>query len=303
MKRIDGYLVIDDYEYVVLDNGRRRCSTCIEGELYYFKETDKMYEEVIGYNILKFLGIDACYNDLAILDGKCGIISKALINNKGKLISGSELLGDYLANNFDTVSDMGFVGELANSVKKYGLGDTMRYFSSFYVNNLEVIRGALEDRYKDNIDINSVMNEFIVMYIITIIFADIDKNPNNWFIIENDSKIRLAPIFDNGEMFDYYYDECEIDEVFGSFSVSFEDSNLNQMESLKVFFNTYGYDYFCLFNDIFNKVMLNFDEILKMCEIQIGCDIPAENRERLIVAFNSHCERIQSVIDDYRRKR
>lgn len=261
-----------------------------------------MYEEVIGYNILKFLGIDACYNDLAILDGKKGIISKALINNKGKLISGSELLGDYLANNFDAVSDMGFVGELANSVKKYGL-DTTRYFSSFYVNNLEVIRGALEDRYKDNIDINSVMNDFIVMYIITIIFADIDKNPNNWFIIESDDKIKLSSIIDNGEMLSYYDGECNVDNVFSAFSVSFKDSNLNQMESLKVFFDTYGYESFCLFRDMFNKVLFNFDEILKMCEVQIGCDIPDVDRERIIVAFNMHCERIQKVIDDYIEKK
>ena len=40
--------------------------------------------------------------------------------------------------NFDIIKDMGFVGEIAARVKEYGLGDTTRYLSSIYINNLEI---------------------------------------------------------------------------------------------------------------------------------------------------------------------
>ena len=65
----------------------------INGEEYYFKELDNPYNELLGYNACKHLGIDACYTDLAILDGKCGVISKSLRDNSSKLVSGDELLG------------------------------------------------------------------------------------------------------------------------------------------------------------------------------------------------------------------
>ena len=297
MERIDGYLVIDDYKNVDFDSDRRRYLVYIDGIEYYFKETDMVYEEIIGYNALKFLGIDACYTDLAILNGKRGIISRSFRDNSSKLISGSELLGDYLAHNFDAVAAMGFVGELANWVRLYGIEDKMKYLSSFYVNNLEVICSALEDKYKNKVDIKKIMHEFIVMYMVTIIFGDIDKNPNNWFIMENVNGVRLAPLFDNGELLSYYDDECDPNDVFSIFSVCFEDVNVNQMESLKVFFKRY--DYFDLFNEMFNKVMFNFNEILKMSEVQIGRDIPDDDKGRLIEAFNKHCNRIKGVVDSY----
>jgi hypothetical protein len=48
---------------------------------------------------------------------------------------------------------------------------------------------------------------------------------------------------------------------------------------------------------------MNFDEILKLCESQIRREIPEYDKERIIVAFNKHCERIQKVIDSYGKKR
>lgn len=301
MERIEGYLVIDGYKKVDANNDKGHYWVYIDGEEYYFKEMDNPYRELIGYNAAKYLEIDACYTDLAILNGKRGIISKSLRNNK--LISGDELLGDYLVNNFDSVSDMGFVGELANRIKEYGLGDTTRYLSSIYINNLEIIWQALEDRYKSKINIESIMEEFVAMYMFTILFADVDKHPGNWFIIEENNEVRLAPIFDNGDILVSYEDGYDANNVLISYSTNFRDSEVNIVESLKVFFDTSSYEYFLLFVNLYDKVVMNFDEIINLSEKQIGCDIPSYEKEKIIVSFNKHCEIIQDVINSYRKKR
>lgn len=173
MERIDGYLVIDDYKRVVSDKDEKRCWVYLDGEEYYFKPTtvfdvdnklvNYAYKELVGYQAAKFLGINACYCDLAILNGEKGVISKSLRNDEVKLVSGNEILGDYIADNFEIVKSMGFGDELASQIEKYGLGDTTRYFSAMYINNLEIIWQALEYKYKDRIDIYSVMKQFVMM--------------------------------------------------------------------------------------------------------------------------------------------
>lgn len=303
MERIDGYLVIDDCKRVVSDKDKNHYWIYIEGVEYYFKEVGNKYRELVGYQAAKYLGIDACYTDLAILDGKRGVISKSLRNNKSKLVSGDELLGEYLAHNFDNIRDMGFIGSDADNVKEYGLGDTTRYLSSIYINNLEIIWQALEDRYKDKINISEVMEQFVIMYMFTILFSDIDKHPGNWFIEEGKDGVRLAPILDNGDLLINYDDGYEADNVIMSFSTNFKDRETKLVETLKVFFETSSYEYFLMFVSMFDKVFMNFDIILQNVEKQIGREIPDYEKEKIIVAFNKNCSKIQSVIDRYRKRK
>jgi hypothetical protein len=296
-------LVIDGCKKVNSDKDKNHYWVYINGKEYYFKEMDNPYNELLGYNACKYLGIDACYIDLAILDGKYGIISKSLRDNGSKLVSGDELLGDYLANNFEIIRDMGFVGEIANRVKEYGLGDTTRYLSSIYINNLEIIWQALEDKYKGLIDIEKVMEQFVYMYMFTILFADIDKHPGNWYIMECENEVRLAPILDNGDILIGYEDGYEADNVIACFSTNFSDHEVNQINSLKTFFEISSYEYFLLFVSMFNKVVMNFDKIINLCEKQIGREIPKYEKEKIITSFNKNCEKIQGVINEYKKRK
>lgn len=206
MKRIDGYLRLDGCKKIVSDKDNNHYWIYIEGVEYYFKEVGNKYRELVGYQAAKYLGIDACYTDLAILDGKRGVISKSLRNNKSKLVSGDELLGEYLAHNFDVIRDMGFIGS-------------------------------------------------------------------------------------------------EADNVIMSFSTNFKDRETKLVETLKVFFETSSYEYFLMFVSMFDKVFMNFDIILQNVEKQIGREIPDYEKEKIIVAFNKNCSKIQSVIDSYRKRK
>lgn len=304
MERIDGYLVIDGCKKVRADKDKDHYWVYIENQEYYFKEMDNPYNELLGYNACKYLGIDACYTDLAILDGKRGVISKSLRNNKSKLVSGDELLGDYLAHNFDIISDMGFVGVEADNVKEYGLvNTTIRYLNSIYINNLEIIWHALEDRYKDKINISEVMHQFVLMYIFTILFADIDKHPGNWYIMECENGVRLSPLFDNGDILVSYEGGYEPENVIACLSTNFNDNEVNQINSLKTFFEVSSYEYFLMFVSMFDKAVMNFDEIIKLCEKQIGRQIPKYEKEKIIVSFNKTQEKIQEVIDKYKKRK
>lgn len=304
MERIDGYLVIDDCKRVVSEKDDEQYWVYIDGEEYYFKPTvfgsrNYAYNELLGYHAAKFLGLGACFCDLAILNGEKGIISKSLRNDKVKLVSGSEILGDYLALNFDMVKDMGFDKELADSVYEYGLSGDKKYFSAMYVNNLEIIWHALEYRYKDKININEVMHQFILMYIFTIIFGDADKNPNNWFIMEDGDDISLSYLFDSMDIFIGYEAGYDPDKMTMSFSTNFKDYEVNLEESLKTFFKTSPREYYNWFVAIFNKVIMNFFVILEEIEKQIGMKIPLHDRNRLISNFNKNSLRIIEVIDSF----
>ena len=312
MERIDGYLVIDECKRVVSDKNDEQYWVYIDDEEYYFKPTvfdmgnefvNFAYKELVGYQAAKFLGIDACYTDLAVINGNKGIISKSLRKEGINLVSGNEILGDYIADNFDIVKDMGMGSELASQTEKYGLGDTTRYFSAMYINNLEMIWQALEYRYKDKINIKSIMHQFVLMYMFTIILGDADKHPGNWFILENGENIKLAPLFDNGNILIGYEEGYDIDKIKMNFSTNFKDYEVNLVQTLKVFLETSGEEYFDLFVNIFDKMLMNFDAILDMVEKQIGVEIPEYEKEKIIVAFNKNSEKITEIIDSFKIKR
>lgn len=312
MERVDGYLVIDECKRVVSDKNDEQYWVYIDDEEYYFKPTvfdlgnecvNFAYKELVGYQAAKFLGIDACYCDLAILNGEKGIISKSLRKNGVNLVSGNEILGDYIACNFDIVKDMGMGSELASQTEKYGLGDTTRYFSAMYINNLEMIWQALEYRYEDKINISSVMYQFVLMYMFTIIFGDADKHPGNWFIVEGKDEVKLAALFDNGNIFIGYEEGYDIDKINMNFSTRFKDYEVNLVQTLKVFLETSGEEYFDLFINMSDKILMNFDLILDMVQKQIQGEIPKDEKDKIIVAFNKNQEKINEVIDSFRTKR
>lgn len=111
MERIGGYLVIDECKNVEVDNSRSHYWVYIDGEEYYFKPIryHGNYNELIAYYGGMLLGIDMCYYDLAVLNGRYGYISKSLRGEDVGLVSGDDILLEYIKddNNVDSLLDMG----------------------------------------------------------------------------------------------------------------------------------------------------------------------------------------------------
>lgn len=297
MNRINGFLSIDDCKKKVIDVEKGYYLVYIDGEEYYYKTFSYglFGSELIAYYGAKLLGIDACFYDLAILNGEQGYISKSFKRENENFVLGEVILGDYLVNSMDFIKNMGLDRLTSSILEEKCMNKLSSYLCADYVNTLEIIWQALEYRYGNKIDIEKVMNQFVSMYLFTILFKDNDKHSGNWGVIENCDGIRLAPLFDNELIF------------YGGFSsinffVNFMDSNNNNgvLESLRVFFEVSSFEYFELFVEMFEKLTSNFELILEMVEKQIGMRINFMDRNYILCKFNENKENINQIIDSFK---
>ena len=280
MERRQGYLVIDDFSREQADYYEHYW-VCIEGVEYYFKPTEFVYNELIGYRIAQLLGIDACYCDLAILNGQRGIISKSLRSPNSKLVPGNLIVGEYAQKFPDIIKNMGFVGGNLEMIIKNCLdGNSSLVYS---INNLEVIIRALEWRYGHLVDINKIIEQFILMYLYTIIVTDVDRGPLNWMILEMPNNIGLGPLIDN----EWTFRDTDAETPISLF-VDFKDYYSTPFESLQYFLSVYPKKYFTLFEEMFDKVIVNFEGIIKAVEKQTGVPIPSEIKTKIVRKFTEN---------------
>lgn len=251
MERVNGFIKLDGCRckksgyigqyYVYIDD-----------EEYYFKPTKACYNEIVTYHILKFLGIDACYVDLAVLNGKFGVISKSLRKDGVKLVSGNVILRSYLSSSLGFIEKMGFDKRDYHYLKLYYLNVLSMYPRT--INTLEIIWQALEDRYKDRINISEVMDQFVIMHLFDIIVNNADRHEWNWMIEESDTGIKLVPLFD--------FDRCLKDKCTSfKMGVNFDDLYYggkimtSARDRLSNFLEVSSYDYLYLFLSMYEKVV------------------------------------------------
>lgn len=302
MERVNGYLVIDGCKREVVNNEKGQYFVYIDGEEYFYKPITYHYKELVAYYGAKMMGIDSCFYDLAVLDKEIGYISKSFRNKNARFILGQDILNDYLKGerrindrlikNIDIINDMG--------VRALGINDSndyvdVNYLGSDDLNNLEVIWQALEDRYKDKINISEVMEQFVLMYIFTIIFYDTDKHSGNWGMLENDNNVRLVPLFDNEFILNDCYSGVGL-------SVNFNDYNFDIMDSLINFFKISSKDFYNLFVSKFEMVEGNIENIFELVEMQIGAKIPDYDKECMQMMFDDNCSYIRYVLDGFKTK-
>lgn len=285
MERILGYLCIDEFDKVLVDSEKQHYWIYINGEEYYFKPTRHAYNEIIAYYGAKYFGIDACYYDLAMLNNEKGVISKSLRNPKIKLVSGDCILDNYLKKSYDELEKIGFSNK--NLSEDVMCDD---------INNLEVIYNALLCKYGNKIDIESVMNEFVLMYLFDILFCNVDRHAGNWMLLESCNDIKLAPLLDNELILKY--------DVFSgdvALKVNFNDSYSTSGESLRVFLNVYPLEYFKLIEERFLLVAENFIKIMNLVEEQIGSKMPLEIRNNLVSKFYINYSDLSKIMNDFKK--
>ena len=293
MERVNGFLKLDGC----------RCKKSsyigqyyvyIDGEEYYFKPTKSCYNEIVTYYILKFLGIDACSVDLATLNGRYGVISKSLRKEGVNLVSGNVILRSYLSNSLRFIEKMGFDNRYYRSLKLYYLNALSRPFKT--INSLDIIWQALEYRYKDEINISEVMDQFVVMHLFDIIVNNVDRHEWNWMIEESDEGIRLAPLFD----FDCCLKEnYKVFEMGVNFDDLYYDGKImdSARDRLANFLDVSSYDYLYLFLNMFNKVVNNFDIILSEVEEKIIRRIPVYVKKKMRDTLDKKSKQINELLD------
>lgn len=306
MKRIDGFLCIDDCNKELAHEHHKKTNHYwiqIDGTEYYFKPTKNYYNELLAYHTANFLGLDACYCDLAILNGEKGIISKSLRAKDTKLISGQQIIKDYAFSSISNlmwikkmIKDSGFINYLFDDAYR-----DKKDISIEYIHNLEIIWHALEAKYKDNqnFNIEKIMHQLVLMYIFTILVYDCDKYSSNWLLEESPTNIKLAPLFDNEDAFNYTNKKTNQNNIL-KFATNAETSDYNQLSSLKAFLSTSTPEYYDLFVDLFEKLSNNFDKILKNAETQIGTNLPTIKKEKIILGFHINMEQINTILKEFK---
>lgn len=291
MKRVNGFLCIDDCKRQESDY-RNQYWVEIDGEEYYFKPTDDFYVELICYHAANFLGFDACYLDLAILNGEKGIISKSLKKEDVNLVSGTDILNQYLVASEDVVRDMRYKFKIYRNAFK----------GAQTINSLEMIWQALEFKYKDKANIEEIMHQIVKMYFLDIILNNWDRHGDNWMIEESVDGIRLAPLFDWNIALKE--DFCRFE--MGTSATDLRKDNFGKGAFQKMVYNFFeisSSEYFEMFINIFNKVNDNFYDIVRHAEKQIRVKIPILPKLKLFLNFYKIKKCINEVIEVQKAKR
>ena len=307
MKRLEGFLCIDEYQKEPANVHQKKTNhywVYINGEEYYFKPSNNYYNELIGYYAATFLGIDACFCDLAILNGQKGIISKSLRKENTHLTSGYDILNQYV---YSGLSNLYWIKKMMNQtdiIKKWWFDDKYRNKSDLIangINDLENIWHALEYKYQDDkrFNIEKVMNQMVMMYIFSLLSYDTDKYATNWLIEENQTDIRLAPIYDNEDAFNYTKDKLN-QKIRFSGSTTPESYDYNQLEAINIFLSISSSEYLNLFNQLYENLLNNFDKIIKKTEIQIGTSIPLNKKLTITNGFYKNMEQIRNQLEQYK---
>ena len=298
MKRENGFLCIDNCKRKQANEHFKKTDhywVYINGEEYYFKPTEHHYNELIGYHAAQILGVDACFCDLAILDGEKGIISKSLRKEDTKLTSGYEILEDYA---YSSISNLYWIKKMiGRSYVRYEFDRNYRKEDASIperiLHDLENIWHALEYKYKDDkrYDSEKIMNQIVKMFIFMLLSYDEDRFSFDWLIEESKNDIRLAPLLDNE--FSFNYDEYKHKQrQYISMSPNSKTSDYSQLELIKEFLNISSSEYYDLFVTMYNTLYNSFCKVIQNVESQIGTKIPEAKRNEIYDGFIKNMDAI-----------
>lgn len=241
----------------------------LDNELYYFKYKKFIspYNELVINELAKDFGISTVDYDLAILNGKKGVLSKHFRKEDATYITGEKLLNDIDCDAFGTA------------------------------NNLETIWYALEHRYKDHFNkekvVENLMNKIVNMFIFDIIVGQTDRHALNWEIEECENNIDIAPIYDNEQIFINWQGNTYLTLLVD------EDSSYSSIKNLETFKNISS-DEYCDF--IKNKLWIisdkNLESIFEKIKSKTGHPMPQEMKDYYLKEYQEHRKKLEKVLND-----
>ena len=309
MERKNGFLCIDNCRIESAHEHLKKTNhywVWIDGEEYYFKPTEHCYNELIGYQAAMILGIDACFCDLATLNGQKGIISKSLRSKKTQLTSGFDILKEYA---YGSLSNLYWIKKMMEkSYIRFWFDENYREkdnsIPESILHDLENIWHALDYKYSTDkrFDLEKVMNQVVKMFLFTLLSYDEDRFSFDWLIAESEDDINLAPLFDNEYAFNY--NEAKIHQRY-KFSCSTDSDSFkyHQLQAIERFFSISSSEYFGLFCDMHETLVANFENIIGRVECQIGTLIPADKKSIIVDGFYKNMEQIRGVIEKYETRK
>ena len=140
--------------------------------------TTSPLSEYIGFNIYKILGFPVHETELGVYNGKVVVMCKDFLRDGDTLVEFNKVKNAYFP----------------------GIEDILTGSSSGSSTDLEEIEIIFENNevFMENID---AIERFWDMFVVDALIGNKDRNNGNWGFIESKGKLKLAPVYDNGNSF------------------------------------------------------------------------------------------------------
>ena len=272
MKRNNGYLELKvDYSFKELELlgiikllGRNKVSFYIDSLNYFFKEEGNCYEELIGSEIAKCLGINSVSYDML------NFIASD-INFKG-VISDDFRIDGYKLLTIDKIIDE----YLLDSHKEVEYNDM----------NLELLEEALSNHYSNyknrDMIVRKMMDDIKKSFLFDILIGNIDNGKYNYELMENDIDGRLTPYFDYEQIF-----------KFSSTRLTVSDSNnYSVYDNLLEFLNS-NPEYIDYFREMYNTLTPEkIEELFAKIEREKEITIDSNYKNIIFLTYSRHYNNI-----------
>ena len=244
----------------------------IDNDIYYFKEAPnrELVMELISKSIAFILGIPYLDESIAILNDKYGLLSKSYLKVGDKSYNLQSLMQNYFYENNEE--------------------ELLDYKKLASLNNLEDIWFALEDRYEDNDIVKKLMEGITNIFMFDLLLRESDRTLKNIEIIENDTDIKLAPLYDTSSIFSDTNTKLGIDE---------EDYLKNDIDKLNKFLeysDNSSKERFYSYLETLDSI--GIEKIIEETEKENNLIISNDLKDELIAKFN---ERISMFKDNGKR--
>lgn len=334
VKRINGYLDIDeyffkrlkrkfiDYEDLELNGlittelaGRSNkfwiLSKDNNEKIALFKEqqfgTDEGYAELFAEEIAKILKMPSAHYDLAIFDGKKGVISYNFIKEYDSLYSGTDIILDFYEKKLEGNREL---SEL------YGIdidNDNLDIILE-KLNNLEDIWFILEDKFKDCYDreliVGRIVNGLVDKLIFDILTVNVDDHCDNWGIMDDSEEgKKIAHQFDNARILNLHHniliEKYVEDKKLTDKELSLTVDNLKikkPLEVLQHFLNISSSEYRDLVKEKIDILQEHIDEIPTIIETRTCNPVPRYLNDYFKTNMHEHLNAVNEIVSNKRKK-
>ena len=259
-----------DYSLLEKDNKYRFIQTidnntiliCYDNNYYYLKKCknlDSLYNELVAQELALDYNIVCSEYDLFVDDEDYGTISKRVYDNDTSYTSMQDLIKD---TNYTT-----------------SLDDLWKFFYNKYGYECA----------------HSIINQITNMFLFDIIVGNSDRHSLNYGIINSNSSIFLAPLFDNEMLFSDY---ALYDKYFSIF-VDSDDSkrDIGSFDSLKKIME---YDNICftiLRDNIWIVSKNNMMNVFSRVENRIGAEMHPLIKEKLLIKSQEYYTMLRNELE------
>lgn len=239
------------------------CFIIGEDEYFYKRVVEKnLYNELIAEELAKDFGIACAHYDIAVYDGKIGVISKNIFENGDK--------------NFE--------------MKKILNGEDN--------NNLTDIWDTLLFRYKNEKIVEKLMNEIVDVFMFDVLIGNSDRHTGNLQLVENDNNVKICPLYDNERMlssdsikYGIYFMGIERDDYYRD--IAFDENRNLLFRFLNMSDNIYKEIFKSKLWIISNE---NINKVINRVENRINNNIPDYIKEFMKEQFSYNNKCINDVL-------